>query len=827
MSHTLSPLSGLTSLTLLRLNGNEIADVSPLSALTSLTDLRLSDNEIADVSPLAGLTSLTGLGLGGNEIADVSPLVGLTSLTDLGLGGNEIADVSALSGLTSLRFGLDLSNNELTDVSALSGLTSLTDLGLDGNELTDVSPLAGLTSLTRLWLSSNELADVSVLSGLTSLTHLGLSGNEIADVSALSGLTSLTELDLSNNELADMLPLAGLTSLAALYLHGNVISDISLLGGFGQLSFLDLGRNAVADISALLESGLPGIGNYADLRGNPLSDGQADHVRTLRESGTAVLFDDGGHRVPLFPSAANKSSNPLIQFIFPDSSPRAPTCRAGIVPCPRAQRHAAVKTPIAGFVRVVNHSDEAGSVSIEAVDETGERRGPVSLAIAAGQALHFDAGDLERGSPAKGLRGIGEAVGDWRLVLRSALDIEVLGYARTPDGFLTSLHDLVPETRGTSRLPTLNPSSNRHQVGRLRLTNPTGWDRRAPVHAWDDAGSYRRSDLSMPARRTLDLTAAQLEPGQDSGEGGVGFAGIGDGAGKWRLHVSAPGQRAMSLLQNPTGHLANISTRTAVSARHPDYQSWARGGRYRVPLFLAASADSHSFLRIVNLSDDRSVAVTLRAYDSAGVAREPTVLKLRHREVLHLNSCDLEFGNAAKGLPGIGAGAGDWHLEASADRRFEVLAYARSGGGARRSSERRCTGAGFVASLHDTAPRAADGSLWIPFFNPGSERAPASRLRLVNWGGTAAEATITGVDDAGNSPGGTVRASVPVRSARDYMAWELETGDGPGLSGALGDGDGRWRLRVSAPDDVQAMSLLGLPAGHITNVSTTPRHPPE
>ena len=411
-------------------------------------------------------------------------------------------------------------------------------------------------------------------------------------------------------------------------------------------------------------------------------------------------------------------------------------------------------------------------------------------------------------------------------MLRSALDIEVLGYARTPDGFVTSLHDLAPEVRGESEVRTLNPGSNRHQVGRLRLTNPTDWDRRASVWATDDGGSTQYRTLVAPARRTLDLTAAQLETGQDSGEDGAGFAGIGDGAGKWRLQVSALGQRLMSLLQNPTGHLANISTRTAVSDRHPDYQSWAHGGRYRVPLFLAASADSHSFLRIVNLHYG-SAAVTLRAYDGAGVAREPTVLKLQRREVLHFNSCDLEFGNAAKGLPGIGAGAGDWHLEASADRRFEVLAYARSGGGARQSSERRCTGAGFVASLHDAAPRAADGSLWIPFFNPGSERAPASRLRLVNWGGTAAEATITGVDDAGNSPGDAVRASVPARSSRDYMAWELETGDGPGLSGALGDGDGRWRLRVSAPDDVQAMSLLGLPAGHITNLSTTPRHPPE
>ena len=204
----------------------------------------------------------------------------------------------------------------------------------------------------------------------------------------------------------------------------------------------------------------------------------------------------------------------------------------------------------------------------------------------------------------------------------------------------------------------------------------------------------------------------------------------------------------------------------------------------------------------------------MRVFDATGVEREPAVLTLKAYEVLHFNSDHLESGNAGKGLPGIGAGTGDWHLEVSADRRFEVLAYAR-------------TVDGFVTSLHDVAPRAEDGSLWIPFFNPGSNTNQISRLRLVNWDDAAAEATIVGTDDAGNSPGDAVRVTVPARAARDYTALELETGSGAGLAGALGDGSGKWRLRVSSTGDVEAMSLLELPTGHITNLSTTPRHPPD
>ena len=715
---------------------------------------------------LARLRTLRAVQMG---ITDIAGLEFAVNLTRLWMDRNELVDVSLLSGLTALD-RLWLTDNRQLDVSSLASMTSLTRIGLSGNGLVDVSALAGMTSLRRLGLSGNKMVDLSPLVGLTALRRLELSGNELADVSALSGLTSLTHLLLSGNAIEDVSPLSNLTSLRVLYLDANRISDISSLVGMERMSSLMLAGNEIADFSPLLETGLSGTDDFVDLRDNPPSEGLVDIVRALRELGVVVMFDDGGHRVSLFPSVAGLSAM--------------------------------------GFVRIINHSDEAGSVDIEATDETGERRGPVSMAIGPRQALHFTASDLKDGNPTKGLQGMGEAIGSWRLDVRSELDIEVLGYARTSDGFVTNLHDLVPEAYGASVVSTFNPGSNQSQVSRLRLTNPTAWERSASVLAVDDTGARGFGNLPMLARGTLDLTAAQLESGEDV----VDFGGIGTGTGKWRLRVSAPGQRAMSLLQSPTGHLTNISTGTApLESRVAAYYSRVYGGTYRVPLFLGTS-NGQGFLRLVNPLSE-SVAITLRAFDDSGIAREPVVVTLGGNGVLHLNSDDLESGNAAKGLPGIGAGTGDWHLEVSGEWRFEVLAYARMADG-------------FVTSLHDIAPRAEDGSLWIPFFNPGSNREQASRLRLVNWGETAAEATITGIDDAGDSSGDAVLVSLPARSARDYMAWELETGDAPGLSGALGDGDGKWRLRVSAADDVEAMSLLSLPTGHITNLSTTPRHPP-
>ena len=51
-----------------------------------------------------------------------------------------------------------------------------------------------------------------------------------------------------------------------------------------------------------------------------------------------------------------------------------------------------------GFVRIINRSERAGSVSIEAIDDTGARFGPVVLTMDAKGAVQFNSRDLERGN---------------------------------------------------------------------------------------------------------------------------------------------------------------------------------------------------------------------------------------------------------------------------------------------------------------------------------------------------------------------------------------------------------------------------------------------
>ena len=185
---------------------------------------------------------------------------------------------------------------------------------------------------------------------------------------------------------------------------------------------------------------------------------------------------------------------------------------------------------------------------------------------------------------------------------------------------------------------------------------------------------------------------------------------------------------------------------------------------------------------------------------------DPLTLSLAGGQVAHFNSNDLERGNAGKGLTGsTGAGEGDWRLALSSDADIEVLAYIR-------------TTDGFLTAMHDVAP-VSDTRHRVAIFNPGSNTAQVSRLRMVNGGDTAAEVTIAGIDDRGLSPGDDVQLTLPAGTTRTYTAQELESG-AEGFTGAMGDGAGKWRLDVTADQPIRVLSLLSSPTGHLTNLST-------
>ena len=214
-----------------------------------------------------------------------------------------------------------------------------------------------------------------------------------------------------------------------------------------------------------------------------------------------------------------------------------------------------------GFMRIINYSKHAGEIEIHAIDDTGQRFGPVTLEIGDQQVRHFNSNDLERGNASKGLLGgVGSGTGMWRLELKTLLDITPLAYIRTADGFVTSMHQVAeayPDNDLKYRLRFFNPGSNTNIRSLLRVVNLNAARVSVTVKGWDDDGNEGAQlvRFSLAADSAIQLSSQELESGD------AAFTGrLGDGNGKWELMVTGTlPLHAMSLLSTQSGHLTNLS----------------------------------------------------------------------------------------------------------------------------------------------------------------------------------------------------------------------------------------------------------------------------
>ena len=218
-----------------------------------------------------------------------------------------------------------------------------------------------------------------------------------------------------------------------------------------------------------------------------------------------------------------------------------------------------------GFARIINRSDYLGTVTIRAIDDSGDEADPVTLTIAANATVHFNSGELEEGGDTATLKGLsgttGSGEGNWRLKLETDLDIEPLAYIRTTaDGFLTSIHDVAQEESMRWNVVIFNPGRNTNQKSLLRLINTSGHDTEVVVSGLDDQGNEASGEvkISLPADEARLYSALDLEDGHSDFEGSLG-----PGSGKWQLFVSADRPiQVMSLMSTPTGHMTNLSSTT-------------------------------------------------------------------------------------------------------------------------------------------------------------------------------------------------------------------------------------------------------------------------
>ena len=211
--------------------------------------------------------------------------------------------------------------------------------------------------------------------------------------------------------------------------------------------------------------------------------------------------------------------------------------------------------------------------------------------------------------------------------------------------------------------------------------------------------------------------------------------------------------------------------------------AWAAESEHTVPYVPSAAAEVHAGVVRIESRSASPGEVRVLAVDDAGQRIEAGRLALGAGAAVEFEIGAMESGDASLGLAGTGPGEGDWRLELSTELDIEARAYARS--------------EGFLAVLHDAALASGESEVEVPMFHAGGEARSRSVLRLANAGGGPATVRVRGVDDGGRA-GGPVTVELAAWEARGYTASELESGTSAGLSGSLGDGSGKWRLRLSA-----------------------------
>ena len=176
-----------------------------------------------------------------------------------------------------------------------------------------------------------------------------------------------------------------------------------------------------------------------------------------------------------------------------------------------------------GYVRIINHSDESGDMTVSGIDDAGNRAGPVTLSMEPGGSVHLSSSDLASGSSSKGLSaGLGDEGTTWRLVLDSELETEPFALVRSTDGFSRPMHAFVRTTLNKQgdtehHVPFFTPANSGSSQGLLRVTNLGESSADLTIAGRDDAGTATTTEnrvvLTLPAGATRTLTAQELESG--------------------------------------------------------------------------------------------------------------------------------------------------------------------------------------------------------------------------------------------------------------------------------------------------------------------------
>lgn len=253
----ISPLTKLTNLESLYLNGTQTANFRPIQNLARLKTLAIgswkrSDNPISDIRDLSGLTNLESLTIIGANLKDLEDLRALTGLTYLNISGTKAQNYDAITALHSLE-RLDISRTKISNADLFKNLSKLRVLRANQINLSNLNSLSKSKNLKELSNTNSSLSDLSDIQRFSGLTWLDIRHTSVADLSGIEKLPLLDSLLLEGTPVTDITLLENLSNLELLDLEYTDVSNIDVVANLSDLDSLYLRGTNITDFSPLLD----------------------------------------------------------------------------------------------------------------------------------------------------------------------------------------------------------------------------------------------------------------------------------------------------------------------------------------------------------------------------------------------------------------------------------------------------------------------------------------------------------------------------------------------------------------------------------------------
>ena len=334
------------------------------------------------------------------------------------------------------------------------------------------------------------------------------------------------------------------------------------------------------------------------------------------------------------------------------------------------------------------------------------------------------------------------------------------------------------------------PADNSEQQGFARITNLSSGSGTVSIDATDDTGVAGAGTVTvqLAAGASVQFNSQDIESGNTS----KGLNGsIGDGSGNWRLRISSDLQLEVAGLFRNSSGFVNLLHATAPSGSDLSHD---------VNFFNPASNTNQvSRLRIVNISDvDNNI--TISGIDDSGNSAGPISLSVGALQAMEISASELENGAPDRGLEGsLGDGSGKWRFTVTSSQAAKVMSLLEDPNG-------------YLSNLSGYAE--IDSGNYLINSMPAVDSEQQGFVRLTNPNAEAAQITVNGLDDAGNSA--SLNVTLAAQASLQFNSDDLESGNASkGLEGAFGDGSGDWRLLISADQSIRVQGLFRTDLGFV------------